>query len=187
MRRIFKDAYVTMVASKSSSAYSGFLDTEAKAENLMLRILSRDDHDGSNAVFFETIELYSPSTEPVNTRAWTLEERLLSPRLLMFTRQGLIWQCQERHESYEYGQDPAIGLHGGSLGRLQIPFETSDQYQPSGTKPSASINNVWLNIVGEYADRLLTRPHDKLIAVAGLAEEFAVRWGNQLGSYHAGL
>ena len=42
----------------------------------------------------------------INQRAWTLQERLVSPRVLSFTREQLLWSCRECEwaEAYVYNR-----------------------------------------------------------------------------------
>ena len=37
---------------------------------------------------------YDPLEDPINERAWTLEERLLSPRRLIFSKNHVRWLCE---------------------------------------------------------------------------------------------
>jgi hypothetical protein len=37
--------------------------------------------------------MYDDKREPINSRAWTFQEELISPRLLIYASHTLQWQC----------------------------------------------------------------------------------------------
>ncbi|EMD87842.1 hypothetical protein COCC4DRAFT_142716 [Bipolaris maydis ATCC 48331] len=72
--------------------------------------------------------------EPLNRRAWVLQERILSPRVLHFGHEQVFWECREISacETY-YNRLPAV-LCGDSLigiKKLQLGDETKDERWPA--------------------------------------------------------
>jgi hypothetical protein len=49
---------------------------------------------------------YLRRRDPWNSRAWALEEQLLSPRLLLYIYDGLKWLCKDR--AFASGADEAL-------------------------------------------------------------------------------
>ena len=109
---------------------------------------------------------HSVELSPLSRRAWVLQERLLSPRTLHYTKTQLFWECRES-KACENSPHPYPKIH-------TIPFEPS-RYLDS--KPElAGINaeplyRHWPEIIEKYTDTLLTKPEDKLVAISGLARQ----------------
>jgi hypothetical protein len=105
----------------------------------------------------------------LDSRGWTLQERLLSPRVLHCTSTELVWQCSARVtcECQVIEKEPD--------GSAFVPFRT--QYViPSNvglgtfsTKPSRGRKIDWRRVVGEYTQRDLSYQKDRLPAISGLA------------------
>jgi hypothetical protein len=92
---------------------------------------------------------------PLSTRAWAYQERVLSPRIIHFTDDILIWECRREYQS-----------HWNLLSCL-----TSNGVIYNPTK-SILLDRWWLEIVPEYSGRNLTYDTDKLLAIAGVARLF---------------
>jgi hypothetical protein len=116
---------------------------------------------------FWTIEC---SCARINTRAWVLQERLLSPRLLHFGENQVLWECREKDaaEICPNGMPPNLKpplrsfksiFHGSST--LGFPQGSLDGYK------------IWSNIVEAYTACELTFPSDKVVALSAIAKVMA--------------
>ena len=78
MQDIYHNAYVTIIAASAKECSDGFLCKRSATESqpFSLPFLFPDDMLGN--VMLEELWHYEPSEEPVEGRAWTLQERLLS-------------------------------------------------------------------------------------------------------------
>ncbi|RDW56986.1 hypothetical protein BP6252_13939 [Coleophoma cylindrospora] len=119
---------------------------------------------------------------PLLTRSWVFQERLLSPRTVHFHASEMIWECRDSFIC-ECGdlQEADHGMHDGNLivGKLWLYEVETDSETEAYT-----IVNRWLDGVELYSRLRITNCTDKLPALAGLAERFAM----QLKSpYLAGL
>lgn len=119
---------------------------------------------------------------PLSRRGWVVQERLLSPRVLHFTNNRIMWECDESRSLQE-------GLPLGILGTGEA-FETHSRRPFNcfpGGKPHWSQSEhfgQWARIVREYSGCLLTYPEkDKLVAIAAVAQRFAAVFGEE---YYAG-
>ena len=135
-------------------------------------------------------------TAPINKRAWTLQERLISPRIIHFTRDQLLWRCREgdwaegyvynsyrRHEEFTLGcQKAAYFIHREEEDAYWRSRSSDPDYEPYFNSDFAA--EIWYHCVSEYTTRFLSRPSDKLIAISGLAEKYA---NPKLGRYLAGI
>ncbi|THU98794.1 HET-domain-containing protein [Dendrothele bispora CBS 962.96] len=184
--QIFRDAYFTIIASKSSKVSDGFLqdcpDTAASDPHLPTRILCED----GSTVGIMSID-WSPSWKedydsiklPVNTRAWCLEERLLSVRALVYASDTLYFQCQ----TIIVG----IGDAARQVKKAERAFpreaHSSIYILPDTNSTSDQRGKVdhWREIVRDYTRRVVTKPEDKLTALAGVAYQFSQLWNSHKG------
>jgi hypothetical protein len=105
--------------------------------------------------------------EPINRRAWTLQETLLSNRILRYNSNELIWECNEWRQC-ECG-------HGSAA--IQTGDEASNRpiRKPNvfGVLPADQIYQKWNEVVMLFTERQLSFDGDKLPALSGLANQFA--------------
>lgn len=124
-------------------------------------------------------------TYPLMTRAWTLQERLLSRCTLHFTAFELIWECKTTLFC-EYGSISRefMGLHGNHSPKIgyeramaEATMESSSDYAKSEAHyPQARATMTsWTLTIGGYSTRRLTYVSDKLPAISGLARKFRMR------------
>ncbi|KAF6830533.1 heterokaryon incompatibility protein [Colletotrichum musicola] len=116
---------------------------------------------------------------PLNKRGWVLQERLLSPRVLHFGRDQLFWECRE-HAAAECYPDTLPGPVGKSADakfKKLDPIADGEEMPTEGPEPDDPLfyYKVWNRIAQAYSDTLLTKSSDKLIALSGIAKQFATR------------
>jgi len=136
---------------------------------------------------------YDPlAFESLSSRAWTLQERLLSPRVLHFTKEQMYWECKRcfmsedgtRFDPTTFSLDAVICTHNlnqapedqrycSFVPEINLPNEESGRFKGG-----------WLSIVHDFSKRRLTYPNDKLPALSGLASIIASRTGD---TYLCGL
>lgn len=120
----------------------------------------------------EGVEVAQKPEQPriLNTRAWTYQEIELSPRVIRFRREEIIWECCKNKSRSS---------------KLQETFEIATTYK---TKRLCTIQDQpdWYTIVNSYSERELTVDSDKLPALAAVAEYFDAR-SRDAGQYLAGL
>jgi hypothetical protein len=95
-----------------------------------------------------------------NTRAWTLQERLLSRRCLIFTEWRVYFQCRSTGMSEDIYADREGG--GWSLDLVDAPMQLFRQL------PQRAIR-VYMKCVELYSTRKLTKPKDILTAFSGIS------------------
>lgn len=121
----------------------------------------------------------------LSTRAWAFQERLLSPRTLHFAPSEMAWECRsicscECSATNEPRTILARSLLKGSKALDIAPVDERDPHS------AYNIEAAWRrDIVEEFTRLHLTRPNDRLPALAGLAARAAKsRPGDQ---YMAGV
>ena len=117
---------------------------------------------------------------PLAKRAWCLQERHLSPRILhVFENRMWIWECDTRvraanHRGLLFRQDIVDG---------ESPWRKIDFFRQNmvdrkillrriampNPSPPLDILKLWDNIVIDYCQRQLTYESDKLTAISGIA------------------
>ena len=130
---------------------------------------------------------------PLGYRAWVVQERLLAPRVVHFGANQLLWECNalKACELYPDGLLEGVGLlSSAELKDVEITSGYSYPEKPAtqvdwndiGTCPR--ILQSWDDIVQLYSGAKLSFPSDKLVAIAGLVNNFI---GRLNAKYLAGL
>lgn len=159
MDRVYSNAYVTISAAAARHANDG-LFTKG-------RCLLPSVRTGTYVSISWTEAPLGFRHEPLYSRAWALQEHLLSPRLLIYTRFGLVWQCDQA----KLGKP--IDGRNSSLSKAytyRLPYRCGIQ--------------DWNRLVELFCSRDLSKPRDKLHAIAALARRYHEATGDQ---YLAGL
>jgi hypothetical protein len=136
---------------------------------------------------------YSPKTDPINSRAWTLQERLLSPRVLEYGKSQLRWICRSV-EQFDGGfpSRDLIAIANAST-NLTLTRETGrrpSHFYSTLMSPIKSVSDPkaflieWWKIVEDYSHRSTSLPEDKLVAISALVQEFSQSYEAE---YLAGL
>ena len=127
----------------------------------------------------------------VNSRAWVLQERLLSPRVMHFCQYQVGWECCDFANDKSPNDDGPLRDVGseemagrGVVKRLRKKTRPSNGVTTVRSRASSSIFEMWAGIVNTYTKTALTKPQDKLVALSGLARVLDVE--TQCG-YVAGL
>jgi hypothetical protein len=176
------DSFLNPCPREPDRGSSQYISDPKQTRYLKVEVVTRDGQPYPIILDRDT-SWYYPSAEPINSRGWTLQERLLCSRVLIFPSVGgMIWQC----ETYEkiHGQ-----IQYGFLSERDRGRAFSSRWSSSRNQPALSakeINDAWLSLVDDYNKRDLTNPQDKLLAVSGLAKRFADNHGDILGKYCAG-
>lgn len=109
---------------------------------------------------------------PWNHRAWTLQERMFSRRVLVFTTEQIYCECQQaswcEEGIWEVSNSPHVFRRAFGSASFQLPWP-SDQ---------ASLSNVYQLSVEKYTVRKLSYAHDALNAFAGMLRALQRTWVN---------
>ena len=113
---------------------------------------------------------------PLNRRAWVVQERLLSPRVLHYGKDQLLWECHELDacETYPHGL-PSIPANAHTLFKgLDPEVDGRRLRKASNNEPDPDLDpyHLWAKIVQAYTSSDLSKPGDKLIALSGIAKRF---------------
>lgn len=126
------------------------------------------------------------ASEPLSTRGWTLQERLLSRRVIHFATDRMYFECETELFS-------ECGFKMPNVTKWSIP-QCIAAHQVARPGPREGISFIvgqhvtadgpekhhgWLSLVEDYSKRKLTDPQDKLTAIAGVARLLAQETGDQ--------
>jgi hypothetical protein len=156
MANIYGNAALTIAASAAHRTSDGILSTPIPPTTLTCA-LPYDLPNGQigtvyvipypirRSVFRED----SIDKEPLELRGWTLQEKLLSPRILRYESKQMSWECRSTKIN--------------SNGPLQESFVRLDNRDGSGETRN------WQRTVEDFSGRNLTHNSDKLSALSGYA------------------
>ncbi|KAF2747212.1 HET-domain-containing protein [Sporormia fimetaria CBS 119925] len=179
MPKIYTNAHVTISASSASTCYEGFLQPRhaspsASCDDITLAYELSPDVLGTVHLFEDETVLVK---DPISKRAWTLQERRLSPRFLDFSSQQLKWMCASR------------AYHDGGLPSAMYDTDARVHDVQTAHRNGADVESVvfrtWTSIIDDYTQRFLAFPENKLTALAALASQIADKLHGI--SYLAGL
>ena len=123
------------------------------------------------------IDQYLYGNEPLLGRGWVVQERLLAPRVLHFGESQAFWECRE--DIYCEAYPRGVPIHSQRQKMYSPPMKFEDpgpqaQQKIEKTKLQdfhTTVYSFWERIVKIYTRCNLTKEDDKLVAIAGIAEE----------------
>jgi hypothetical protein len=124
---------------------------------------------------------------PLSRRAWTLQERILPPRVLHYTDYQLVWECNSKttfegrkwSDYVEYGKLQPLALSVLNTFRppsqKAIPAVISQAFIDR-----EGIYHVWYDLLLIYSNRDMSYDSDKIKAISGVAVLISQRLGELL-------
>jgi hypothetical protein len=174
MADIYSGSAVTIAAARARSCHEGFLHEQRLPDllcNSTFRLRYRCFDGEIGEVFLSEYDDLDEYLEPLEERAWTLQERVLSPRVLSFGSRKTRWKCLRQAE-----------IDGG----MSMSVERGNPWDPeldgvffptNPADPEPLLGNFhasqWRKMSVDYSRRNLSVPGDKLLGIAGLATAMA--------------
>jgi hypothetical protein len=172
MGDIYSSAELTIHAATARSCTEGFLDDRDPIAYFEYPVLCPSGEIGTLLLRLDE-RFWHAWSEPLNERAWTLQERLLSPRNLIYAHQRLVWQCDTIQHSdggvERFFVHPNTDVGQWRLQALMNPRMTT----PLRSEEKVLARRDWLSCLGEYVRRKSSSPGDKLNAIAAIASAYA--------------
>jgi hypothetical protein len=193
MHEVYASSYLTLAATGSGNSSGGLYFTAEPPQHFTTVVLEGDEfpvfmanQSYENHISFHDYYRLSAEehrrrvrTHPLLTRGWIFQERMLSWRVLHFTRTELAWECRES-SACECGY---TWLRFS--GKCWFPASHAGEYIRLGP---------WHDYVKEYSNLRLTNDGDRLQALAGIARAVhgnnlaTTKHGDKLDiKYYAGL
>lgn len=200
MAQIFEGSCVTIAATEALRSSDGFLES-INPFRLLCKVTLTTSTASKQPIALGSFHRHDPGKEPLMRRAWTLQETLLSRRIISFEWGHVHWYCADDctdtcgshaaqtvlrlHAGIDPGQEAITGITSPT--RIQpksrLPFYRIRTLQENRGDDQIGIN--WKRFVFKYSRRQLTFHSDKLRAISAAAEVFG-RSG-ALGRYFAGM
>ena len=181
MDQIYKNATITIVAACVSSVKEGFLKDRPSSGQSQFDIPCRLGSNHFFVVHTQEHIMYDDKSEPINKRAWTFQEQLLSPRLLIYASHTLQWGCRtltcNLGGSY-HSPSPSGAPRLPSVQNLLLhDSQQKQEGRQLGPEVPHSALQHWLRLVTRYSLRRSSLPSDKLPALSALAASYAPIFG----------
>ncbi|MBE3043964.1 HET domain-containing protein, partial [Candidatus Bathyarchaeota archaeon] len=135
---------------------------------------------GKVAVWAEWAARNPDISGPVHSRAWTLQEQLLSKRILYFGRDMLHWECLAgyRLEANPSGDEDLLGTSRELEDRLATKRAMNKAWDEMLT-PSRWTFELWKGQLEEFTRKEITYSCDRLSAFASISQTLASGAGQQ--------
>ncbi|KAH8660602.1 heterokaryon incompatibility protein-domain-containing protein [Xylariales sp. PMI_506] len=193
MSDVYRNAVVTLSADGASDTSGGLLANTLDRGDIhkanSFPIKSPDDGHlvtvyarrraelPSHPVSFPHSGLEKAQEHPtkLSTRGWVVQERILSPRMVHFYQQELVWSCYS-HRRCECRLLPGAPLSSTSEFRrllvssaLPLPLPASEEQDQQLDITGYDLCMEWPSLVAEFTSKDLSYPQDRLPAISGLA------------------
>lgn len=189
MGNIYRHAYINIAASSARDSSGGLFfgrDTSNPKSHIRQPILvtlrSAKDNVGSKVIHpgkYYLVDQHlwgSAMANPLNARAWVMQERLLSPRVLHFTQERIYWECLEEKSCEGLSSLPGNLIRQTSTLLLGTEVDITQLKKVVVSEATGMCSKDWYRkfhvawdqLVEQYSKCRLTKEGDKFIAVHGL-------------------
>lgn len=182
MGQIFSDATLTIAAANSSSAHAGFLSSKNTLIGCSLPFILPNGEDGKVIAVPCFSYKHPEGYSPLSSRGWAFQEYVLSARVLYFGAGDVSWKCRATLLEPLFSTPflPPAGDEEiySDLSRALWEEKSRREWK------SSEKHHIWIEIVENYSDRILSLTEDRLPALAGIAERLNHIWRDE---YLAGI
>ncbi|KAH6681714.1 hypothetical protein B0J14DRAFT_557124 [Halenospora varia] len=177
IRFVYQHAYCNIAATHASNSHDGlFCSRDPRNLSLHLKFGYESRHDTFQVVHEQNWEA-TVNHAPLNRRGWVIQERLISPRIIHFASEEVLWDCciSTTSERFPSGLNKHINDQSSKKDLTpHLRLEKDD-----------SQRTYWALVVQEYSRCSLSYPDkDRIIAISALAGYFQALWKDE---YCAGL
>ena len=190
MGQVYENSLCNIAATGASNAEEGcFRDRD---ESLLRRFTIKSEWNNRKNGTWEIIDQLfwhaRMDEAPLNKRGWVMQERWLSPRVLHYGWDQILWECSELDACETYPGGLPKPLDNARSGFKLDPelIALRDQQQDDVTVSDMDLwhRNTWDCIVHRYSVTSLTKKEDKLVAISGIAKRMQISFDDE---YLAGL
>ncbi|KHE79613.1 HET-domain-containing protein [Neurospora crassa] len=177
MAEIYTQSYCTLAALSSADSTAGLRKKTQTDQSMLIDFSAKDGHNEPfNVRLISSPKVWNSdydgwwvseptgtggeTTSPLRYRAWALQEKELSTRVIHFGYCQLLWECCELQATAQ--------LPWYHVVRKRARRRPQGRILPLSVRMSAR----WLKICEDYSSRSLTKETDKLIALSGIARSF---------------
>ncbi|TGJ84188.1 hypothetical protein E0Z10_g4572 [Xylaria hypoxylon] len=181
MRKIYTNSICTISITGFEDNPTGFLNKTCDYVPLPYPVQPRwaRNIQGGWCVLDPFFWWWQVTKAPLTKRGWVFQERFLSPRVIHFGPEQLLWECASLDACEAFPQGlPAVVESPRHTGFKRLDFLFKDNAREGLLPENRHLLSVteedllhhWCGIVQAYTRTNLTKPSDKLIALAGVAQ-----------------
>lgn len=169
MALVYRAAFLTIAAAGANDAHEGIFQQRKRAMQHCFLDYNCSSSSGilGRVSIGPSYEKNCWSSEPLDCRAWALQERLLSARILEYGTTEMSWKCFCTFIP-ESGTKSRTSTVIDFTTRSGSPNTSKDL--PLFLEEAQDIRLHWTSIVEDYSGREMTKASDKLPALAGLVK-----------------
>ncbi|KAI4909280.1 hypothetical protein J4E90_007977 [Alternaria incomplexa] len=178
MHRVYRYSHCNIVAADSKDAHGGLFKTRNPHEILPVTYQGTNAHHnlGEKAWTIVPADLWEKEllSSVIYGRAWVFQERILSPRILHFTKHQIFWDCGTLSACEVFPKGLPFPLdHKASTDRHwrgRLAKSTISSNALIGVNDNESSYTFWMSAVQNYTECELTNQGDKTIAIWSIAK-----------------
>lgn len=178
MPTIYKNGYLTIIAGSASDTSQGFLGNrpEPHSKTLAYDFPYRCPNGQTGTVTL--LELKDTKfLDPLDSREWALQERMLSPRIVGFSCLQVRWLYLRSFGKHDWNDGWLLGPKLDSYaGDVQASRHFIHSPRTAGLSQGFEHEwkspRSWHRFVRSYTGRELTNPKDRILALSGIAKKY---------------
>ncbi|KKY15440.1 putative heterokaryon incompatibility protein [Diplodia seriata] len=182
MGTVYEQAHLTISASGAADGAGGCFiprETLGAVAIPMTSAEQAEEEAGRQQVFLgrnaaTTTTTTTPHSQlrrtwlgPLQNRAWITQEWILSPRVIHYSADALVWMCSTTIAAEDARPCDLDAIRGRSFDDLKHRYD-AHRCPARRDIRAEQIRGNWHGIVAEYSARQLTHVGDKLVALQGL-------------------
>lgn len=172
----YSNAYCLISALAAPDSAQGlFTERDTYQYPLKTCTLGFDEDDKQCFILKNLVENVRRYQGPAMKRGWCLQERLLSRRIIHWTKDAIFWQCRGLPLAGELQPHPSTS--DDSLLRSYEGYILAEPFDKA-------VGTSWTTLVRRYMDMNLSFQSDRLAAIQGLGDRLAQHHQDQ---YFAGV
>ncbi|TRX87706.1 hypothetical protein FHL15_011400 [Xylaria flabelliformis] len=194
MDKIYEHADLLISASRAASMDHGFLqpivpeDVEKAEIEFSVPFKYRYQGETGRVVLEKWFESRSDlAPDPIHSRGWTLQEHLMSKRILSFNTTGLSWQCLcdsmfGAWKKSVYTDKSQVLSSPSNMVCRNMVLVLDDRGRNKGRRSNPyqyeTVREEWDGLVNNFCLRHLTKPSDRLPAFSAIPKQFTYAFGS---------
>ncbi|KAF5690955.1 het-domain-containing protein [Fusarium circinatum] len=186
MASIYQNALVTISADSSEDAKAGLYNETSSSifnDRDSVKICSKLSTDEESSIFLfpdqETRINRSASNLrdmgdllshcALRDRGWTMQERILSPRIIHYAEDQLYWEC---YHGIQESEDQLLWMgRNVNIAKIAHRINSAENEEAKKKELKQMLRYWYVHLVGgDYSHRSLTFIDDKLLAISGVAK-----------------
>lgn len=164
MADVYSNAYIVIAASRSDDCNKGCFHVRQDRPTVIIDLPGGLDAVHATTLFQSDQDVLLTSDEvdfrrePLSTRGWALQERVLAKRIVHYNSRQLYFECAA-----------GILAEDGSYRQRRLSDLSELRCPESYPRDITKVSSAWFSLLDSFGSRELTKPTDKLPAMSGLA------------------